>query len=40
MAKVRLSEAFEALKFKLNNEGLFDTANKRALPLNVLIASA
>ena len=33
-----LKQAFEALKFKLNNEGLFDTANKRALP-NVLIAS-
>ncbi len=27
-----LKQAFEALKFKLNNEGLFDTANKRALP--------
>ena len=27
-----LKQAFEALKFKLNNEGLFDTANKRPLP--------
>jgi exodeoxyribonuclease VII large subunit len=27
-----LKQAFEALKFKLNNEGLFDTARKRSLP--------
>ena len=27
-----LKQAFEALKFKLNNEGLFDATNKRPLP--------
>ncbi|BFT29685.1 exodeoxyribonuclease VII large subunit [Alteromonas sp. D210916BOD_24] len=27
-----LKQAFEALKFKLNSEGLFDTASKRPLP--------
>jgi len=30
-----LKQAFEALKFKLNGEGLFDAANKRPLPEHV-----
>lgn len=30
-----LKQAFEALKFKLNSEGLFDAANKRPLPEHV-----
>ncbi len=30
-----LKQAFEALKFKLNHEGLFDTANKRPLPEHI-----
>jgi len=30
-----LKQAFEALKFKLNNEGLFDSARKRPLPQRI-----
>lgn len=30
-----LKQAFEALKFKLNNEGLFDVTNKRPMPEHI-----